>query len=299
MLLPRASTGLLSSAQALFRAQNWGQCSLLDRLYSAEGAPGLFQEEATNSSLATEATDPAAAAVAPRARESVESLVGSQVIEFSEPPVPPAPEYEGEPESLREFRLHNSSIWGLKGQVVSGRVVVVGKDYVIVDLGFKSYSRFFKKELSTTQIYAAGEGHKVKRKEGTFFKDDYLRFRVEDVESPYGDMHLTASRLEASIRKELIWKELKEAYLGNIAVQGRVLNPTDRGYAVGVGGFVAFCPLVSLPPHLGEKVGLLQPFRIIKMIDPPDTTMGRSITLVSPEAVSSTRQRRTAFFNFK
>lgn len=185
----------------------------------------------------------------------------------SVPDGPPPPEYEGESESLREVRLSNASMWGLKGQVISGEVIAVGKDYVVVDLGYKSLSRFFKKELSTSQVYEAAEGHKLKRAEGLFFKHDQLRFRVEDVESPYGDMHLTTYKLEETIRKDLIWKELAEALLNNLPVQGRVLNVVDRGYAVGIGGYVCFCPLNSILPGSGQKIGILQTFKITRMIE--------------------------------
>lgn len=267
MLLARASTSLLPSAQALLRAQNSGYYPSLHGVCTAEEVAKL----------------PEVASI------PLKAPVGPPV----DPPVPQAPEYEGESDSLREFRLHNSSIWGLKGQVISGKVIVVGKDYVVVDLGFKAYSRFFKKELSTSQIYEVAEGHKVKRREGVFFLGDHLRFRVEDVESPYGDMHLTASKLETSIRQELVWKELKEAYMGKIPVQGRVLNPTDRGYAVGIGGFVAFCPLVNLSPDLGNKIGILQPFKIIRLVEKEGTTAGRSITLESLSGVGSLRSKRT------
>lgn len=183
------------------------------------------------------------------------------------PKTPPAPEYEGESEALREFRLHNSSIWGIQGQVVSGEVIVVGRDYVIMDLGFGSLSRFFKRELSTTQIYDVGEGHKLKRKEGVFFRGDQLRFRVDTIETPYGDLGLTAQKLETSIRRELVWKELLQAHKKNSIVSGRVLNPVERGYAIGIGGLVCFCPLVAISPYSAQKIGSLQPFKIHKMED--------------------------------
>ncbi|GMH43156.1 hypothetical protein BSKO_11078 [Bryopsis sp. KO-2023] len=181
------------------------------------------------------------------------------------PKAPPPPEYEGESLVMREIRLHNSSMWGLKGQIISGEIIAVGRDYVVVDLGFKSLSRFFKKELSTTQIYATTKEHKIKRRQGVFFVGDRLQFRIDEVESPYGDMSLTTHKLHDTIQKDLVWKDLVEAFEHNIPIQGRVLNTVDRGYAVGVGGFVCFCPLNLIQPSSANKIGVLQMFKIAKM----------------------------------
>lgn len=53
-------------------------------------------------------------------------------------------------------------------------------------------------------------------------------------------------------------------------VMGRVLNPVSRGFAIGFGGLVAFCPMSQILVRTAKRVGVLQPFII--------TTMGEITT---------------------
>lgn len=49
------------------------------------------------------------------------------------------------------------------------------------------------------------------------------------------------------------------------AVQGRVLNEINGGYAVGVAGHVAFCPFSLMSPVTAKRMGVLQPFLVQAM----------------------------------
>ena len=46
---------------------------------------------------------------------------------------------------------------------------------------------------------------------------------------------------------------------------GRILNPVTRGFAVGFGGVVGFCPLSQCLVRTAQRVGVLQPFTILKI----------------------------------
>ena len=45
-------------------------------------------------------------------------------------------------------------------------------------------------------------------------------------------------------------------------VMGRILNPVTRGYAVGLGGVVGFCPMSQCLFRTAQRVGVLQPFLV-------------------------------------
>jgi hypothetical protein len=48
-------------------------------------------------------------------------------------------------------------------------------------------------------------------------------------------------------------------------VQGRVLNVTSRGYAVGVAGYVALLESNHALPETAAQIGTLQPFYVHSM----------------------------------
>ena len=43
---------------------------------------------------------------------------------------------------------------------------------------------------------------------------------------------------------------------------GRILNSVSRGYAVGLGGIVAFLPMSQCLVRTAQRIGVLQPFRV-------------------------------------
>ena len=53
--------------------------------------------------------------------------------------------------------------------------------------------------------------------------------------------------------------------LENTPVMGRVLNPVNGGYSVGLAGIVAFCPISQLDFLTVTKIGVLQPFHVVSM----------------------------------
>ena len=45
---------------------------------------------------------------------------------------------------------------------------------------------------------------------------------------------------------------------------GRVLNTVNGGFAVGLSGVVAFCPYSRMDPRTSARIGVLQPFSILR-----------------------------------
>lgn len=181
------------------------------------------------------------------------------------------PEDENEPEELRIFRRHNSSLYGLQGQVIIGKVVATDRNTVLVDTGFKSFARFFRQELVGTQVFESKTGDpsgarfETGRKEGELKVGDRLQLRLDEVESPYGDAYLSTQRLQRELELEQVWREIEEAYTQGKCVMGRLLNPVNQGYAVGVGGYIAFLPLTRCGVKLHRMVGVLHPFTVSSM----------------------------------
>ena len=196
------------------------------------------------------------------------------------------PEREGESEVDREIRAHNSSLHNLKQQTIVGRVVAVGKREVLVDLGWKDYQMFFKSELTLSQIYRKDDQmdqqNQEEHRKQSLRQGDELQFRIEEVGTPNGELFVSTRTMRASIRQTLVWEELREAFTKETLVQGRILNPCNGGYAVGIAGFVAFCPLFRISPRVARRVGVLQPFRITMMSE----GVGVNLVVVDPSIMA-------------
>lgn len=88
-----------------------------------------------------------------------------------------------------------------------------------------------------------------------------LKFTVEELETPYGDMQLAVERPQERDKFARVWREIRAAMLADEAVLGRVLNAVGGGYSVGVAGIVCFCPIsqmdfLTVPPGLPDLDGL-------------------------------------------
>ena len=64
---------------------------------------------------------------------------------------------------------------------------------------------------------------------------------------------------------EAVWNELSLAYENERPVPGRILNPVNKGFAVGIAGIVAFLPESFAPPKRVMQVGVLQWFQIVSI----------------------------------
>jgi hypothetical protein len=94
---------------------------------------------------------------------------------------------------------------------------------------------------------------------------DYVRVRLAELYTPYGDPQLDPVRTPRSARDKLVWRELARRMRQGAPVLGRVLNACPGGYSVGVGGYVALLRTEQAPAEVVRAVGVLQPFYVHKM----------------------------------
>lgn len=166
-------------------------------------------------------------------------------------------EYEENEERDRdnssEFaELFDRSIKNLKeGSVVSGRVVQVKPDAVMVDLGYKSDGVIPSDQFTPEELSAIRPGDMI---------DVYLE-ASED-----GNGNLLLSREKA--RKLQVWDMLNEAYRTGAPVKGRIVSRIKGGLAVDI-GVSAFLPgsQIDIRPvrNIDQLIGQVLDMRIIKM----------------------------------
>lgn len=153
-------------------------------------------------------------------------------------------------------KLFEESISGAKsqeGSVVTGIVVGVEKDVVIVDVGLKSEGRIPLKEFTVS-------GVTPELKAG-----DEVEVYVEKLENRHGDTVLSR---EKALREEA-WVKLEKACAESIRVEGVIFGRVKGGFTVDVQGAVAFLPgsQVDIRPirDVTPLMHVTQPFMILKM----------------------------------
>jgi len=128
----------------------------------------------------------------------------------------------------------------------------------------------------------------LKRGVGTRFKPeplpspgDEMRLLVRHIQNPMGELELSNAEREKAEREDGVWREILDRYRRGRPVTGRILNPVNGGYAVGVAGLVCFLPNAtargsrdggSAPP-----AGELMSFKIINI-----TEAIRNVILAGP-----------------
>jgi len=137
------------------------------------------------------------------------------------------------------------------GELIQGKVIEVGRDYVIVDIGFKSDGH-----IPVSQ-FADHEG-KIKVEVG-----DMIEVLLLASENEAGEVVLSKDRAE-QLR---VWNKLEEAFKVNDTVDGRVVQKVKGGLQVDV-GVPAFLPgsQVDIRPqrNLDKFVGEKLEFKILK-----------------------------------
>ena len=138
-----------------------------------------------------------------------------------------------------------------EGTITEGRVVVIQKDRVIVDIGYKSEgiistNQFMPDELNTLAI------------------GDCIQVYIEQREDAEGNLLLSKEKAD----KMKIWDELEVAHQEEREVQGKVVSRIKGGMMVDI-GVKAFLPgsQIDLTPvrDLDGLVGKTFPFKIIKI----------------------------------
>src|SRR5271154_574945 len=142
---------------------------------------------------------------------------------------------------------------GFEGSVVSGIVLRIDDDFVIVDVGLKSEGRVPLREFAPV-------GARPEINAGDVF-DLYIE-RYEDK-----DGSMVLSREKA--RREESWTQLEKAFEAQTRVNGVIHGRVKGGFTVDLGGATAFLPgsQVDIRPvrDVGPLMGMSQPFQILKM----------------------------------
>ncbi len=138
-----------------------------------------------------------------------------------------------------------------EGEVVTGKIISVDKDYVLVDIGYKSEGQISIHEFK-------GEDGEIKAEVG-----DSVEVMVEWWDDEEEVVILSKEKAE----KIKIWDEIKKAHDENGTVEGVISNRVKGGFSVDI-GVQAFLPgsQADLRPirNLDEMVGKTFDFKILK-----------------------------------
>ncbi len=141
-----------------------------------------------------------------------------------------------------------------EGSVVTGTVVAVEKDTVIIDVGLKSEGRVPLREFAT-----AGSAAPELR------PGDEVEVYLERIENKHGEAVLSR---EKALREEA-WVKLEKACAKQERVEGIIFGRVKGGFTVDIQGAVAFLPgsQVDIRPirDVTPLMHIPQPFQILKM----------------------------------
>jgi small subunit ribosomal protein S1 len=145
-------------------------------------------------------------------------------------------------ESIKRFR---------EGEVVNGRIIAVDKDYVLVDIGYKSEGQIRIQEFRD-------ENGEINAK---------LNDEVEVMVEYWDDEEERVILSKEKAAKVKVWDAIKTCYDDSGTIEGVITNRVKGGFSVDV-GVQAFLPgsQADLRPirNLDELVGKSFPFRILK-----------------------------------
>ncbi len=138
-------------------------------------------------------------------------------------------------ESFAELFEQSQSIAKLRsGAIVSGIVVEIRSDVVVVNAGLKSEGIIpieqFKNERGELEINVGDE----------------VKVALDAIENGFGETMLSREKAKRS----LVWDELEEAQTANAAVTGRISGKVKGGFTVDIKDVRAFLPgsLVDVRP---------------------------------------------------
>ena len=141
----------------------------------------------------------------------------------------------------------------IEGSVVSGTVLSIEKDMILIDVGLKSEGRVSLREFGNNEDV-------IQIKPG-----DIVEVYIERLEDING--HAVLSREKA--KREESWINLEKALEEQKRVNGVIFGKVKGGFTVDLEGATAFLPgsQVDIRPikDLGALMGTPQPFQILKM----------------------------------
>ena len=136
-----------------------------------------------------------------------------------------------------------------EGTVVKGRVINVGSEVIVIDVGLKNEGRIAVSEFKNN-LPSVG---------------DLVDVYVDKLESRHGGTILSR---EKAMREES-WMKLEASHLKGDLVDGIIFGRVKGGFTVDVSGVVAFLPgsQVDVRPikDIEPLMNIVQPFQILKM----------------------------------
>lgn len=167
---------------------------------------------------------------------------------------PVAQEGPGGASGEQEFKtLYEESLKSYQeGEVVRGKIVSLDKDYIMVDIGYKSEGRIPIEEFT-------GPGGEIKAQIGDWI--DVVIEKREDEDD--GDIRLSKERAT----KILVWDEISRIYREDGEIEGKVIGKVKGGLSVDI-GIPAFLPgsQVDLQPirDMDNLINQTYTFKILK-----------------------------------
>jgi len=162
-------------------------------------------------------------------------------------------ETEEDTQDSRDFmELYEESLKSIQeGKVVSGQIVQIDNEYVLVDIGYKSEGMIQVSEfIDSSGNLTAAVGDEV----------DVLLVRKEDK-----DGRVILSKEKAASVK--LWDHIEEVFKDEGTIRGKIISKVKGGLSVDI-GLPAFLPgsQADLPPlkDLDPLVGTEHDFRVIK-----------------------------------
>ena len=163
-----------------------------------------------------------------------------------------------------------------EGRVVTGTILAVESDDVLIDVGLKSEGRVSLKEFGSAE-----ETAEIKA-------GDHVDVFVERFEDKDGIVRLSREKA----RREEAWTELEKSFKKTERVNGVIFGRVKGGFIVDLSGAVAFLPgsQVDIRPvrDIGPLMNTPQPFQILKM-DPQRNNIVVSRRAVLEETRSEAR----------
>jgi len=179
-------------------------------------------------------------------------------------------------EELQELAaLYNDSFRDIKeGEIITGKVVAIGEDNVVLDVGFKSDGTIPRVEFDTEEELTVGQD---------------VEIVIESVEDKEGNLVLSKKRADF-LR---IWAKIVSAHEEEEIVQGKILKRIKGGMVVDLMGIEAFLPgsQIDIRPvrDFDAFVGQTMDFKIVKINIPTENVVVSHKVLIE-KSIAGKRQ---------
>ncbi len=154
------------------------------------------------------------------------------------------------------FKNENS-----EGDIAKGKVIGFDRTSVLVDVGLKSEGRIPLKEFTSEVGTDLSKADVIEKPE----IGDEIEVYIEKFEYR---QHGTILSRERAI-KDKIWEKFEGLFKEDKIIEGSVIGRVKGGFAVDIGGLIAFLPgsQVDIRPikDVNVLVNIVQPFKILKM----------------------------------